>query len=223
MAVTDLTEEERQALAIWQERHQPSLSPTLSTKLFQLFLQNKSVAEIVSLNPGVLAGQVLEARVRDGWDEKRREYLNHLYGTVLYRVMQTQTEAVSFTADLMAAAHRLYGPKLQKFIQTGDAKDLGDAEKLIQSLDAYRKVAEMLLKLTLQDKEKPPKDGPKRDISWLPVTAPIAQGQKAEEKPQQALPAAPVVKQLPGSVEVVDSSLASQILDFLTSKKDGTA
>lgn len=219
MAINDLTEEERQALVAWQERHLPMLGPTLSTKLFQLFLQNKSVADIAALNPGTLPGAILDARVRDSWDEKRREYLDHLYGTVLQRVMQTQTEAVQFTADLMAAAHRLYGPKLQKFIQSGEIKDLGEAEKLIQSLDAYRKVAEMLLKLTLQDKEKAPKDAPQRDIKWLPTAPPT---KSSEEKPALPSPtAAPVVKQLPGSVEVVDSSLASQILDFLT-KKDAT-
>lgn len=170
--------------------------------------------EILAANQGMIAGQVLDARVRDNWDEKRRTYRDHLYGTVLQRVMQTQTEAVAFTSDLLAAAHRLYGPKLEKFIQSGDPNDLGVAEKLIQSLDAYRKVAETLLKLTMQDRDKHGAS----DIKWLAAspTQPI----RPDEIETQALPAAQVVKQLPGSVEVVDSSLAGQILDFLTNKND---
>lgn len=156
MANGDLSAKEQSLYLEWLEKKtKPSLSPSLSTQLFQLFLNGYSCDEICEHHNKIYPiGQILEARVRDEWDRRRKEHLDQLYSKVFDRVKQTQFESVAFTSDLLAAAHKLYGQKIKTFLETGKEDDLGEAQGLIKSLDAYRKVAEMLLKLTGQDKSK---------------------------------------------------------------------
>jgi len=110
-----------------------------------------SCAEIVVLNaPAYVVEQVLEARVRDQWDEKRRTYTDDLYAGILNNVRQTQVESIQFVSTLLAAAHKHHGQKLRRYLQTGDEKDLDGMS--IDSFRSYKTVAETLLKLTGQDR-----------------------------------------------------------------------
>ncbi len=190
-----------------------------SMSLFQLYLHGLTCEEILSqeANKGFTMGQLLEARVRDGWDTRRQAYLDRLFSTIFDRVKQTQMESVSFTTDLLAAAHKLYGDQLRKFLQTGDEKDLGKAADLIKSLDAYRKVADVLLKMTGQDKDKD------RRPDMLPRSVYVPGGDTPGVPGTPAAPAStppPAQKALPpGTTEVADAGLAARILDFFVEKE----
>jgi len=150
-ALERLSERERIAYNDWQEnKNKPPLAPSLSAKLYNLFLNGYDCHEIVRLNEGLYSlGMVLEARVRDGWDQRRHDYLESLFSSVEDKAKQTQAESVMFLTDLMAATHKHYGDKLKKYIQSGDINDLGDMR--LDSPGAYKKVVEMFLKLTGQD------------------------------------------------------------------------
>lgn len=194
MAQDSLTQEEHNVYIEWLDRkNRASLSPALSAKMFELFLHGDTCERIVSLSPGIQLGQVLEARVRDRWDQRREKHLDELYGTIAARLKQTQLEAVEFTTDLMAAAHKEFGTKLKKYLMTGDVADLPD--NAIKSLAAYSKVADVLLKLSGQNKDKTPT----MPTMVTPAAAVTPEGQKALGS---------------GGVRV-DSGSANRILKFL--------
>lgn len=148
-----LSEKEQALRAAWKEtKNKPSLAPALSAQLFELFVHGLSCQDIVDLNRGVYKlEQVLEVRVRDGWDERRKQYVDQLFGSVIARVAQTQVESVGFITDMLAAAHKRHGDKLQKYLQTGDESDL-PRDINIDSWTNYKSAVETLLKITGQEK-----------------------------------------------------------------------
>ena len=158
MATTDLSPAEKKIYQDWQEnKSKPSISPATAAKLFGLFVHGISCQEIVNINtPAFCIEQVLEARVRDGWDEKRRSYTDDLYAGVLNNVRQVQVESIQFVSDMLAAAHKHHGNKLRRYLQNGDEKELDGMS--VDSFRTYKSVAETLLKLTGQDKDKTPID-----------------------------------------------------------------
>lgn len=128
------------------------IAPVTSAKFFELYLTGKSCEDIHRLNPGFDLGQVVDAAVEGRWEDRRREHLDRLMDKARERVLQVQCESVEFVSDLLSAAHRLHGDKLKRFLQTGDPKELGDLQ--VGSLEQYRKAADVLLKLTGQDKQR---------------------------------------------------------------------
>jgi len=115
-----------------------------------LFLNGKSAEEIANLNKMPL-GEVVRARIDFEWDNKKNEHVAFLMGSVRDRVRQTQLETIIFSSDLLAAAHKLHGERIRKFLQSGDESELGDLK--ITSLKAYKDTVELFMKLTGQDKD----------------------------------------------------------------------
>lgn len=121
--------------------------------MYELFLNGYSCEEIAKLNDDRFdVGMILDARVRHGWDERKLLHLDTLYAGLMEKVKKTQAEGAVFLTDMLAAAHKLHGNKIKKFLQTGNQADLGDLQ--IESLDAYRKILETLLTLTGQNSGK---------------------------------------------------------------------
>ena len=196
MALEHLNAKEKALYIVWQEdRKKPSLATALSVKLFELFLHGVDCAEIVSINRGSYSiEQILEARVRDRWDERRNEYLETLFNGVVGRFSQAQAESISFLTDLLASAHKMHGIKLKAYLQTGNEEDLGDFR--INGWQNYKGVVDALMKLTGQDKVPSPRPTLHED------------GLEPEAKAVRALPA--------GGVRVLDASDAAKILGVLT-------
>lgn len=96
-------------------------------------------------------GEVVRARIDWDWDQRKDEHVAYLLGSVRDRVRQIQLESISFSADLLSAAHKLHGGKIRAYIQSGNEEDLGDLK--ITNLKAYKDAVELLMKLTGQDKE----------------------------------------------------------------------
>lgn len=124
------------------------LAPVTQAKLFELYLNGSCCEDIQKLNPTFTLGQVVDACVDGKWEQRRRNHINRLLSRVRDRVVQVQSESVEFMSNMLAAAHKLHGDKLKKFLQTGNEKDLGDVK--IENLEQYRKAADVLLKLTGQ-------------------------------------------------------------------------
>lgn len=217
-----LTGDEVRILTDWREnRTRPSLGPSIGSNLYNLFLRGYSCEEIQQENQVYTVGQILEVRVRDKWDERREKHLEHLYGTIYGRVRQTQMESVAFTTDLLAAAHRFYGDKLRLFLQSGREEDLGVARQLIQSLDAYRKAADILLRLTGQDKDKEKRSdmAPRTILTERVPGGAIQQGALPPPDPNTLGPP----KALPaGTTEVMSSDLAARVLELFAEKSRGS-
>jgi hypothetical protein len=143
---------ERAALTVFHQRRQFSLSPDTQAKLFSLFLNGVNCLEIVRLNRGISLGQVIAARVEGRWDEKRQQHVEDLLKETRQRIQQTTLESVDFVASQLAAAHKLYGDKVKKFLQTGDEADLGGFS--ISGWKTYREALELLKLVTGQDTKK---------------------------------------------------------------------
>ncbi len=149
-----LSDREKGVYREWQElKNRAPLSVTTSLQLYQLYLAGYSTDEITRLNDNKFPhGLVIESMIKHNWHDRRTQHLAELYGGIYDKVKQTQTEAIAFVADLLAAAHRKHGDKVKKFLQSGDAADLGALA--IDTMTSYKTAADMLMKLTGQDKEK---------------------------------------------------------------------
>lgn len=203
MALADLDDKDLAVYKDWQEKkNRPSLALSLSLQLFELFLHGLTVREIVEMNKNTYRyEQVIEARVRDDWDGRRRAHLDNLFGSIYTKVTQAQAEAASFLTDMLAVAHKQHGTGLKTYLQTGDDKDLAGIQ--IQSWQGYKSVVESLMKLTGQDKPK--------DLSPSRPSPPPESG-KVEPGPE--------IKMLPaGAVRVMDTSAALKILGVVTEEK----
>jgi hypothetical protein len=146
-----LTDFERTALAKHRSTQgEKSLSPTFQAELYGLFLAGVSCEDIVKANPGTTLGQVVEARLNNSWDARRDRYIDDLMVNAKSRVQQIQLEALEFLRTSIAVAHRAFGQKAQKFLQTGAKKDFPDFAATGMGWKQYKEQLELLLKLTGQ-------------------------------------------------------------------------
>lgn len=125
LALQRLNARELSAYRLMVETKQPNLAPTKQAQLFELFLSGVEPLEIVSLNPGISLGQVTRVRIEGLWDKRRQDYRDTLLFKTQERLEQTLMECYGFVSLQLTVAHKLHMTKLQKFIQTGDEKDLG--------------------------------------------------------------------------------------------------
>lgn len=144
-----LNAREQIAYDMHMKKLEPPLAPALCAELFELYLNGLSLADIVKANKGLKMGAVVRASLEGDWYDKRLAYQENLLQSVVPRVQQVQAEAILFTSSLMAVAHKLHGAKINRFLQTGDETELGDFAP--RTFEAYRKAAELALKLTGQD------------------------------------------------------------------------
>lgn len=151
-AITSLTDEEVFAYNYWLESKKPSLAPSLNLKLFELYLNGSSCAEIQKLNPALDLGTIVSARLQGLWDHRRDEYLDSLLENTSLRVKQATLESAVLICDMLAAANKLHGQKLRKFLQTGDERELGALG--IDSLRDFKQAVEIMQKLSGQERQQ---------------------------------------------------------------------
>lgn len=147
-----LTEIEKKAYEDYAKSGRPPLSFKTSLELYQLFLTGMSCEEIAKLNPGFNLGMIVRARVEHLWDQRRDTHINELYENASTQLRQTAMESVKFLGVVLAAAHKLHGEKMARYIQTGDEKELGSLN--IGSFKQYKEVVETLMKISGGDQKK---------------------------------------------------------------------
>lgn len=130
----------------------PDLSLDVNKRLYELFLNGMSLANMIELNPGFTQGMLLKARVDGRWDERRDAYLGELLGGVPARVKQMAAEALGFMTLQLSVAHKMHGEKMRRYLQTGDPKDLG--ELVPSSFRDYKSVIESITRLLDAGKPK---------------------------------------------------------------------
>jgi hypothetical protein len=132
------------------EAHTFPLSVDSQIELFELYLNGRSLSEIRQANPKFSLGQIVDSAVVGDWQQKKQEYLETLLQNAKSRLQQISCESVRFLSDQMAVAHKIQGEKLQKYLQTGNEDDLGEFG--IKNLRQYKEAAELLVRVTGQDK-----------------------------------------------------------------------
>jgi len=142
--------------------------------MFELFLIGKSCEQIQRANPAFQLGQIVSARIQGEW---------------------AQAQTANLLADMLFVANKLNAAKLEKFLQTGDERHLGNLR--IENVKSLKEVMELLLQTTGQG-------GQKRvggTIEHKHTVENIASDKKEEEK-------------------TADSEEASKILEFLAGVKE---
>lgn len=154
-----LTEPERYALDRFQTRRDIrgesgtfALATSVRLQLFELYLAGRNFGEIRALNPQWGLGQIVHAGVEGRWNEHKAIYLDELFTRARDRAKQVVSEAAEFIGDSLTAAHKQHGSALRRFIQTGDAGELGAFA--IGSPHQYKDALELFLKATGQDNVK---------------------------------------------------------------------
>lgn len=147
-----MTPKELEAYRKYQESGKPALATSTSANFFQLFLQGHTCEEISRLNPGFGLGLIVKARIDHDWDLQREEHIQGLLDNIRQVVQKTQLDAIRFVAEGLATYQKYVGEKFQRYLQTGDAKELGEFKEM--SFKTYKDLLELLMKLTGQKEEK---------------------------------------------------------------------
>jgi hypothetical protein len=152
-----LDDSEKYALSYFKDSFQkggPStyaIAPSTQAELFTLFLNGRSLKEIRKLNhPRFSLGQICHAAIEGDWENQRKDYLAGLMGKARERLQQIGCEAIMFMGDSLAAAHKMHGDALAKYMQSGNPADQGAFG--ITSIRQYKEVLELLLKASGADK-----------------------------------------------------------------------
>jgi hypothetical protein len=147
-----LTEKERNTLEAYDQKGGSRIAPATQAQFYGLFLSGKSCEDIAELNKGFPLGAILKARVEGEWDKRLDEYRSRLFSDVHVRLAQVETESLMFLTDMLSAAHKQQGVRIQKYLQTGDDSELGELK--IGSIKQYKEVLELLLKASGQDRHQ---------------------------------------------------------------------
>src|SRR5271166_1598899 len=131
----------------------PELAIDMVGKCFISYLNGNDCREICKLQPGLPYEAILWAKFKYNWDRQKEEHIFNLHNAIKERVVKAQLDTTALISDMLTAASRLHGEKIKKYLQTGNATDLGDAMK-IDSIGGLIKVVEGLQKITGQDNIK---------------------------------------------------------------------
>jgi hypothetical protein len=147
--VKDLTPKEREAYEKYVEAGKPPLAVSTVANFFALYLNGHTCEEIAKLNPAFGLGIIVRARIDNDWDSARDAHLEHLMANIRQVAQQKQLGSIRFVADALAAFEKQAGEKFQRYLQTGDASQLGEWQHM--SLKQYKELIELILKLTGQE------------------------------------------------------------------------
>lgn len=150
---------EQRAYEKWLKKIDDPIPIELAIDMYALYVNGHSCEKIFEANDRVYPlGQIVDAKIRYNWDERKDEHLNALHEAVTTAVIKAKSDVVTHLADMLAVAHKKIGTKLQKYLQTGDESLLGGFDP--SNLTEYSKIVAMLNAVVPSTKE----GSPKRDV-----------------------------------------------------------
>ncbi len=152
LPIEHLTDRELSFYKTYKQQSGHPLSPTKQAQFFELYLNGKTLDEIHRTNPAIPFGAIVMACVDGDWHSRRVSHVDSLLNAIRGRLQQIQVESVGFIVDALAVTHKLYGDAFQRFLQTGDKKELEGFE--ISSLNQYKTALQVLQILTGRDPNK---------------------------------------------------------------------
>jgi len=144
------TSKELEVLKEYEEQGVRPIAASLSSQMFNLFLEGYSCAEIAKINKGISEGDILYSRKKYNWDEERDNYLIQLQNQVTQKILKQKMESVEFLTNALSVIHKEHKDVMLKFLQTGNIDDLPK----IGSLRAYKEIVETIAKITGEDSIK---------------------------------------------------------------------
>lgn len=142
------SEREEGALQAHLKSGEPPLSPTVAAQFFELFLHGHTCTEIQKRNKSFKLGAIVRSASEQDWHAKRDDYMKGLFEGAKDRASMAHQESQEFVQNLLAAANKMYGQKLLRYLQTGNEDELKGCPLFITSLRGYKDTLEMFMKLT---------------------------------------------------------------------------
>lgn len=144
-----LSELEQSAYKEWALTQQPPLPLATAIKMYELFLNSYTTEEIFRVNGQQYPlGMIVDARLRYDWDDRRNSQIESMYSNIENKILRVKNEAVSNLADLLAAAHKIWGDKVKMFLQEGDPALLQGIGLDPSNMKNYKEILAMLSTLT---------------------------------------------------------------------------
>lgn len=138
---------EDKALQEWKKTKSAPIPLALSLKMYELYLNNYSLEDIWRVNGEKFPlGAIVDAKIRYKWDERKDIQLANLFNNIEKKVIRVKNESISMLADLLAAAHKIWGDRVAKFLQDGDISVLEGLDP--SSFKNYKEILSMLQVLT---------------------------------------------------------------------------
>lgn len=128
---------EREAYERFLRSDKAPLGPDLSARLFESFLNGKTCSDIQHDNCELSFGAIVDARVRDNWDEQRATYMQKLLEKAGNRALRAQLEAVDFVFEMFQITHLVSRQKFEEYRRTKDLKALEGALQ-VASVKQYK-------------------------------------------------------------------------------------
>lgn len=128
------------------------ISISLSNRMYQLFLEGYTCAEIANLNPPFTEKDVLYIRYRQKWDQKRDEYALTLQERIKQKIIKQKLESIEFLTNLLSVIHHAHKDSFLKFLQSNKEGEEVELPKL-PSIKIYKDILEALDKVVGADKK----------------------------------------------------------------------
>lgn len=122
------------------------IAPETATKLYQVFLQGYSCAEISRQSKVWREEEVLWARKMYNWDLLRSEYASKLHSRVQDQLLKTKAEAVEFFSNMLNITHSEHKEQMLKYMITRDEKD--KPTSWVSNPRDYKQVIEIMKLIT---------------------------------------------------------------------------
>ncbi len=140
-------EKEAEEYRRWKRKGEAPIPLTIALQMYELYLNSYTAEEIWRVNgQRYPLGQIVDAKIRYDWDERREVQLANLYGNIEKKVLHVKNEATSHLADLLSAAHKIWGDKVAQFLQEGDMTLLTGFDP--STIRNYKEILGMLQLLT---------------------------------------------------------------------------
>src|SRR6266404_4850632 len=144
---------EAEELRRWKRKGEAPLPLALALKMYELYLNSYSAEEIWKINGQKYPlGQIVDAKLRYEWDERKAEALDGFYSNIEDKVLHVKNDAISHLTGLLAAAHKIWGDKIATFLQEGDKTILDGFDP--SSIKSYKEILLMLQLLTSKKETK---------------------------------------------------------------------
>lgn len=178
-----LTQREAYALRYHEDHGGALLSESLADRMYVLYRRGMSCEDIRTTFKCYSLGQVVDARLRYRWDVRREEDDRQHEKGIAGTARRAQLDAVQYVTELMSATQAVNQAKIRTFLATMNPADLGD---LALTPKGYQEAANLLLKLTGQDREARPGRDEAARPGVVSVQAAVAQAVKPMDPAEAA-------------------------------------
>lgn len=140
------TESEVRIMMLVEKNGCRIIAPETASKLYSVFLQGYSCAEIAKRSKIWKEEEVLHARKMYNWDLMRAEYAGKLHDRVHDQLLKAKAESIEFFTNMLNITHSEQKEQMLRYMITQDEKDRPDT--WIKGARDYKNIIEIMKLIT---------------------------------------------------------------------------